>query len=100
MNVIWIVVVVVSLLGLVFGVILGYVFCCFVVEDDLVVEKIDEILLQSQCGQCGYFGCCFYVEVISCNGEKINCCVSGGEVVMLKIVELFNVELQLLDGEV
>lgn len=45
MNVIWIVVVVVSLLGLVFGVILGYVFCCFAVEDDSVVEKIDEILL-------------------------------------------------------
>lgn len=44
MNVIWIVVVVVSLLGLAFGVILGYVFRRFAVEDDSVVEKIDEIL--------------------------------------------------------
>lgn len=99
MNVIWIVVVVVSLLGLAFGVILGYVFRRFAVEDDSVVEKIDEILSQSQCGQCGYFGCRFYAEVISCNGEKINRCVLGGEVVMLKIVELFNVESQSLDGE-
>lgn len=100
MSVVWIVVIVISLLGLIFGLILGYVLCCFVVQDDLVVEKIDELLLQSQCGQCGYSGCCFYVEVVGVQGEKINCCVLGGEVVMLKIVVLLNVDLQFVDGDV
>ena len=72
MNAIWIAVAAVSLLGLAFGAILGYASRRFAVEDDPVVEKIDEILPQSQCGQCGYPGCRPYAEAISCNGEKIN----------------------------
>ena len=85
MNAIWIAVAAVSLLGLAFGAILGYASRRFAVEDDPVVEKIDEILPQSQCGQCGYPGCRPYAEAISCNGEKINRCAPGGEAVMLKI---------------
>ena len=54
MNAIWIAVAAVSLLALAFGAILGYASRRFAVEDDPVVEKIDEILPQSQCGQCGY----------------------------------------------
>ncbi len=50
MNAIWIAVAAVSLLGLAFGAILGYASRRFAVEDDPVVEKIDEILPQSQCG--------------------------------------------------
>ena len=79
MNAIWIAVAAVSLLGLAFGAILGYASRRFAVEDDSVVEKIDEILPQSQCGQCGYPGCRPYAEAISCNGEKINRCAPGGE---------------------
>ena len=97
MNAIWIAVAAVSLLGLAFGAILGYASRRFAVEDDPVVEKIDEILPQSQCGQCGYPGCRPYAEAISCNGEKINRCAPGGEAVMLKIAELLNVEPQPLD---
>ena len=77
MNAIWIAVAAVSLLGLAFGAILGYASRRFAVEDDPVVEKIDEILPQSQCGQCGYPGCRPYAEAISCNGEKINRCAPG-----------------------
>ena len=94
MNAIWIAVAAVSLLGLAFGAILGYASRRFAVEDDPVVEKIDEILPQSQCGQCGYPGCRPYAEAISCNGEKINRCAPGGEAVMLKIAELLNVRVR------
>ncbi|ECD2025499.1 electron transport complex subunit RsxB, partial [Salmonella enterica] len=52
MNTIWIAVGALTLLGLVFGAILGYASRRFAVEDDPVVEKIDAILPQSQCGQC------------------------------------------------
>ncbi len=99
MNAIWIAVAAVSLLGLAFGAVAGYASRRFAVEDDPVVEKIDEILPQSQCGQCGYPGCRPYAEAISCNGEKINRCAPGGEAVMLKFAELLNVEPQPLDGE-
>lgn len=57
MNTIWIAVGALTLLGLVFGAILGYASRRFAVEYDPVVEKIDAILPQSQCGQCGYPGC-------------------------------------------
>lgn len=62
MNTIWIAVGALTLLGLVFGAILGYASRRFAVEDDPVVEKIDAILPQSQCGQCGYPGCRPYAE--------------------------------------
>ena len=41
MNAVWIAVVAISLLGLIFGLILGYASRRFAVEDDPVVEKID-----------------------------------------------------------
>ncbi|XPE47227.1 RnfABCDGE type electron transport complex subunit B [Shigella flexneri] len=63
-------------------------------EDDPVVEKIDEFLPQSQCGQCGY-------PVVALTprrwgaGEKINCCAPGGEAVMPTTAELLKVDPQL-----
>ena len=94
MNAVWIAVVAISLLGLIFGLILGYASRRFEVEDDPVVEKIDALLPQSQCGQCGYPGCRPYAEAVGTQGEKINCCAPGGEAVMLKIAELLNVDPQ------
>jgi electron transport complex protein RnfB len=85
MNAIWIAVAAVSVLGLAFGAI-WVRLSSFAVEDDPVVEKIDEILPQSQCGQCGYPGCRPYAEAIGSQGEKINRC-PGGEAVMLKIAD-------------
>ncbi len=52
MSAVWIAVIAISLLGLIFGLILGYASRRFAVQDDPVVEKIDELLPQSQCGQC------------------------------------------------
>lgn len=73
MNAIWIAVAAVSLLATAFGAILGYASRRFAVEDDPVVEKIDEILPQSQCGQCGYPGCRPYAKP-SAVTVKINRC--------------------------
>ncbi|HCT7002807.1 TPA: electron transport complex subunit RsxB, partial [Morganella morganii] len=49
MTMIWIAVAVLSLLGLAFGLILGYASRRFKVEEDPIVDKIDDILPQSQC---------------------------------------------------
>lgn len=99
MNAIWIAIAALSVLGLLFGVILGYASRRFAVEDDPIVEKIDEVLPQSQCGQCGYPGCRPYAEAVGSQGEDINRCAPGGEAVMLKIAELLNVEPQPIDGD-
>ncbi|MGS4774257.1 RnfABCDGE type electron transport complex subunit B, partial [Klebsiella pneumoniae subsp. pneumoniae] len=79
MSAVWIAVIAISLLGLIFGLILGYASRRFAVQDDPVVEKIDELLRQSQCGQCGYPGCRPYAEAVGVQGEKINRCAPGGE---------------------
>ena len=92
MSAVWIAVIAISLLGLIFGLILGYASRRFAVQDDPVVEKIDELLPQSQCGQCGYPGCRPYAEAVGAQGEKINRCAPGGEAVMLKIAALLNVD--------
>ncbi len=99
MSAISIAVAALSVLGLLFGLILGYASRRFAVEDDPVVERIDELLPQSQCGQCGYPGCRPYAEAVGVNGEKINRCAPGGEAVMLKIATLLNVDPQPIDGD-
>ena len=43
----------VGLLAIVFGAILGFASVRFKVEGDPLVEQIDELLPQTQCGQCG-----------------------------------------------
>ena len=47
---------VLGLLALLFGAILGYSAVKFKVESDPLVDQIDAILPQTQCGQCGYPG--------------------------------------------
>jgi len=79
-------------LALIFGLLLGYVAVRFKVEGDPVVDKIDTILPQQQCGKCGYPGCRRYAEAIA-NGEAdINQCPPGGEVGMLALASLLDRE--------
>lgn len=99
MNAVWTAIITVSLLALFFGAILGYASRRLAVQEDSLVEKIDEILPQSQCAQCGYPGCRPYATAV-CQGEKINLCAPGGEAVMLKIAGLLNTEPQPVGEEV
>jgi electron transport complex protein RnfB len=99
MSTIAIAVLVLTLLALVFGLLLGYASRRFAVAEDPIVDKIDELLPQSQCGQCGYPGCRPYAEAVGNNGENINRCAPGGEAVMNKIATLLNVDPQPIDGD-
>lgn len=99
MSAVWIAIAVLSLLGLLFGGLLGYASRRFKVEDDPIVEQIDAILPQSQCGQCGYPGCRPYADAVGNNGEMINKCAPGGEQTMLKLATLLNIEPQPLGDE-
>ena len=87
----------IGLLALCFGLILGYAAIRFKVESDPLVEQLDEVLPQTQCGQCGYPGCKPYAEAIA-NGEDINKCPPGGEATIKKLADLMGVEAKPLDG--
>ena len=75
-------------IAIVLGLTLGYAAIRFKVEGDPLVEKIDAILPQTQCGQCGFPGCKPYAEAIA-NGEaEINQCPPGGEEGIRKLMQL------------
>jgi len=72
----------------VFGLVLGFAAVRFRVDSDPVVDKIDALLPQTQCGQCTYPGCRPYAEAIA-NGEaEINQCPPGGEPTILALADL------------
>ena len=52
------------LLGLVFGALLGFAAVKFKTEGDPIADQVEELLPQTQCGQCGYPGCRPYAEAI------------------------------------
>ena len=87
-------------LAVLFGLLLGYASVRFKVESDPILDKIDAVLPQTQCGQCSYPGCRPYAEAIA-NGEAdINRCPPGGETVILALADLLGVEPKPLDEEV
>ena len=79
-------------LAAIFGAILGYASIRFKVDADPIVDQIDAILPQTQCGQCGYPGCRPYAEAIA-NGDTINKCPPGGQPTIEKLADLMGVEI-------
>ncbi len=86
-----------GILALIFGLVLGYAAIKFKVESDPLVDQIDEILPQTQCGQCGYPGCRPYAEAVA-NGDDINKCPPGGEATIKRLADLMGVEAKPLDA--
>lgn len=85
-------------LGTLFGGLLGFAAEKFKVEGDPIVEQIDELLPQTQCGQCGFPGCKPYAESIA-NGDAINKCPPGGQATINAIANLLDVPAPELDAE-
>ncbi|MDP2821993.1 MAG: electron transport complex subunit RsxB [Sulfuritalea sp.] len=90
---------VMSLGAVVLGAALGYASVKFRVEGDPLVEKIDAILPQTQCGQCGFPGCKPYAEAIAKGEADINCCSPGGEEGIRKLADLLGREFKSLSAE-
>lgn len=85
-------------LSVLFGAVLGFAAVKFKVEGDPLVDQIDEILPQTQCGQCGYPGCRPYAQAIV-NGDAINKCPPGGQTTINNLASLLDVEAPSLDAE-
>ena len=92
MSTILIAIIALAALAAVFGAILGFASIRFKVEADPIVDQIDSILPQTQCGQCGYPGCRPYAEAIA-NGDKINKCPPGGQATIEKLADLMGQSL-------
>ncbi len=82
-----------------FGLLLGYSAIRFKVEGDPVVDQIDAILPQTQCGQCSYAGCRPYAEAIAAGEADINQCPPGGESTIQALADLLDREAKPLNPE-
>lgn len=61
-----------------------------------LIQRIDALLPQTQCGKCGHPGCKPYAEGIA-QGEAINKCPPGGQETIAGLAQLLNVPMLELD---
>jgi len=64
---------------------------------DSLIERIEGVLPQTQCRQCGYAGCRPYAEAIVAGRAAINQCPPGGDGVISDLAALLGVPIVALD---
>lgn len=89
----------IGLLAASFGALLGFASVRYRVKGDPVVDQVDSLLPQTQCGQCGYPGCRPYAEAIAGGEAEINLCPPGGESTMVALADLLDREPVALEAE-
>ena len=67
------------------------------VADESIAVQINDLLPQTQCGQCGYVGCKPYAQAIA-DGDAINKCPPGGAATIAALADLLGVEPLPLDA--
>lgn len=90
---------IVGALALVFGLLLGFAAIRFKVEGDPLVDKIDALLPQTQCGQCGFAGCRPYATAIAKGEADINQCPPGGQTTIIALADLLGRDPKPLNPE-
>ena len=88
-----------ALLALILGIILGYAAIIFKIKGDPLVDKINNLLPQTQCGQCGYVGCLPYAKAIATEEAPINQCPPGGQDGVDALADLLGVETLILNAQ-
>lgn len=64
-----------------------------------LADRIDALLPQTQCEQCGFHGCRPYAEAIARGEAAINRCPPGGAAGIARLAELLDVPVLPLDPE-
>lgn len=88
----WVGVVLFALLALVAGALLAYAASALPPSANSLVDKVDSLLPQTQCAQCGYPGCRPYARAIVDDNAAINLCPPGGERTVTRLAELLGRE--------
>ncbi|MEZ5541632.1 MAG: electron transport complex subunit RsxB [Pseudomonadota bacterium] len=88
-----------GILAVVIGLVLGYSAIRFHVDSDPIVDQIDALLPQTQCGQCTFAGCRPYAEAIAAGAADINQCPPGGDTTIQALADLLGVDPKPLNPE-
>ena len=86
--------IVLTVLGIIFGIILAVASKVFAVEKDPREEAIGEILPGANCGGCGYPGCGGYASAVVKGIAPVNACAPGGAELAQKIGAIMGVEVE------
>ncbi len=83
------VLVVMTLVGLVFGLVLAFANKKFAVEVNPLIHIVEDILPKGQCGSCGFAGCMAYAEAVVINPDvEPNLCIPGKAPIAKLVAEL------------
>lgn len=84
----------IPVLATVMGLALSYAARVFAVEKDPIIDEINELLPNGQCGQCGYPGCAQAALAMSEGNLGPDCCPPGGQALAVKLSKLLDVPLE------
>lgn len=93
----------ITIIALVAGLVLSYASSKLPADRDSLVEKVNDLLPQTQCAQCGYPGCRPYAAAIVEDNAAINLCPPGGDDTMQRLADLLGRDpapLVAISGEV
>ena len=82
---------VLGVLGAVFGAVLAFAARIFHVEVDPRQAAVREVLAGANCGGCGYPGCDGYAKAVAAGEAPCNKCVAGGAETAAKVAEIMGV---------
>ena len=82
---------VISLLGLVFGALLGVTDRVFKIPSNAKAEALRECLPGANCGACGYPGCDGYAAAVADGKAEVGACAVGGPKCTAKMAEIMGV---------
>jgi len=85
-------VLVLGIMGAVFGAVLAVASKVFHVDVDERVTQVREVLPGANCGGCGFAGCDAYAAAVGSGGAPTDLCVVGGTAVAMKVGEIMGVE--------
>ncbi len=93
--------IVLGILGVIFGIALAIVASRFIVKVDPKVEQVRETLPGANCGACGFAGCMGYAEAVVGNPDvAVNMCAPGKAPVAEKIAVITGKKAEKVDPKI
>ena len=85
-------VLIIALIALLAGAALSYAHQRLPADADALVDRVNDLLPQTQCAQCGYPGCRPYAAAVVSGEAPINLCPPGGDVTVERLAGLLGRE--------
>lgn len=89
---VWVAVITISGIALAGGLLLSIAARRLPPDDGDLVSRVNELLPQTQCGQCGHPGCRPYAAAIVDDSAAINLCPPGGQDTVRRLADLLGRE--------